>query len=212
MCTSSRRRSKTMKELEVTLRVSNNRLKQRRDAIGFSQAQLAEAVGISLCHYASFENLTSSPLSKKTGDWRKSVLKLAAFHCVDPKELFPPGVVNIKKPRSVRKLNAVEVIEFLHGRGPKNPELVEESQHSALAREEIKTSLKAGLTVREEKVLRLRFGLDDSEPHTLAQVADIIGVSSERVRGIENKALQRLRHPSNSRRLKEFSHSTLVGG
>ena len=60
------------------------------------------------------------------------------------------------------------------------------------------------LTPREEKVLRLRFGLDDGKARTLEEVGREFNVTRERIRQIEAKALRKLRHPSRSRRLKDF--------
>lgn len=60
------------------------------------------------------------------------------------------------------------------------------------------------LTPREEKVLRLRFGLDDGRTRTLEDVGKEFNVTRERIRQIEAKALRKLRHPSRSRRLKDY--------
>lgn len=60
------------------------------------------------------------------------------------------------------------------------------------------------LTPREEKVLRLRFGLDDGRSRTLEEVGQVFGVTRERIRQIEAKALRKLRHPSRSKKLKDF--------
>jgi len=60
------------------------------------------------------------------------------------------------------------------------------------------------LTSREEKVLRLRFGLEDGRQRTLEEVGQVFGVTRERIRQIEAKALRKLRHPSRSKKLKDF--------
>ena len=60
------------------------------------------------------------------------------------------------------------------------------------------------LTPREEKVLRLRYGIDDGKPRTLEEVGKEFNVTRERIRQIEAKALRKLRHPSRSKKLKEF--------
>ena len=60
------------------------------------------------------------------------------------------------------------------------------------------------LTEREQKVLKLRFGLDDGRPRTLEEVGREFQVTRERIRQIEAKALRKLRHPSRSRKLKDY--------
>lgn len=60
------------------------------------------------------------------------------------------------------------------------------------------------LTPKEEKVLRLRFGLDGERRHTLEEVGNIFQVTRERIRQIEGKALRKLRHPSRAKQLKDF--------
>jgi RNA polymerase primary sigma factor len=60
------------------------------------------------------------------------------------------------------------------------------------------------LTEREEKVVRLRFGLEDGKTRTLEEVGQLFGVTRERIRQIEAKALRKLRHPSRSRKLKDY--------
>ena len=79
----------------------------------------------------------------------------------------------------------------------------EEYATTELLKEEL-SSVLLTLTDREEKVLRLRFGLDDGQCRTLEEVGQIFGVTRERIRQIEAKALRKLRHPSRSRKLKDF--------
>ena len=72
-----------------------------------------------------------------------------------------------------------------------------------LLKEQLVDVLKT-LTPREEKVLRLRFGLDDGRQRTLEEVGKEFNVTRERIRQIEAKALRKLRHPSRSKKLKDF--------
>jgi RNA polymerase primary sigma factor len=68
----------------------------------------------------------------------------------------------------------------------------------------------SSLTEREEKVLRLRFGLGDGYPRTLEEVGSVFNVTRERVRQIEAKALRKMRHPTRARDLKPFLDWTLT--
>jgi RNA polymerase primary sigma factor len=72
-----------------------------------------------------------------------------------------------------------------------------------LLKEQLEEVLES-LSPREEKVLRLRFGLDDGRTRTLEEVGQQFGVTRERIRQIEAKALRKLRHPSRSRKLKDY--------
>ena len=60
------------------------------------------------------------------------------------------------------------------------------------------------LTEREADVLRMRFGMYDGRTHTLEEVGQLFGVTRERIRQIENKAIRKLRHPSRAKKIKDF--------
>lgn len=80
----------------------------------------------------------------------------------------------------------------------------EEYATNELLKDEISEVLLT-LTEREEKVIRLRFGLEDGKSRTLEEVGQMFGVTRERIRQIEAKALRKLRHPSRSRKLKDYT-------
>ncbi|MGZ3600359.1 MAG: RNA polymerase sigma factor RpoD [Ktedonobacterales bacterium] len=90
--------------------------------------------------------------------------------------------------------------DFLEDHGALAP--AEAASHQLL-KEQVKDALN-GLTQREQDVLRLRFGLDDGRSRTLEEVGKEFRVTRERIRQIEAKALRKLRHPSRSRRLKDY--------
>lgn len=91
--------------------------------------------------------------------------------------------------------------DFLPDLNTLNPE--EQTSH-ALLRKELEKVMRETLSDREEAVLRLRHGLDDGHVRTLEEVGNIFGVTRERIRQVESKALRKLRHPSKSKKLKDF--------
>ena len=66
------------------------------------------------------------------------------------------------------------------------------------------------LTPREERVIKVRFGIGDGSEHTLEEVGQSFQVTRERIRQIEAKALRKLRHPSRSRKLKAFLEGSRI--
>jgi RNA polymerase primary sigma factor len=74
---------------------------------------------------------------------------------------------------------------------------------NAMMREQLQEVLHT-LTPREEKVIRLRFGLEDGQAHTLEEVGKEFNVTRERIRQIEAKALRKIRHPGRSKKLRDY--------
>jgi len=93
-----------------------------------------------------------------------------------------------------------ELVDFIPDSSLANPveetdrELLREQMHAVLGQ----------LSDREREVLSQRFGLRDGESHTLEEVGRAFGVTRERIRQIEAKALRKLRHPTRSRRLRDY--------
>ena len=93
-----------------------------------------------------------------------------------------------------------EVIMLLHGGGLSYWNFRKEAE---LLKEELDSILK-DLTPREERVLRLRYGLDDNRPRTLEEVGKEFGVTRERIRQIEAKAIKKLKHPTRRKKLGDY--------
>ena len=93
--------------------------------------------------------------------------------------------------------------DFIEDKAAPRPD---ESANRQLLSEQIVATLES-LSAREQRVLRLRFGLDDGRQRTLEEVGDEFNVTRERIRQIEAKALRKLRHPSRSRKLKDYLDS-----
>lgn len=180
-----------MKELEVTLRLRNNLLKERRKALGMNQRAFAEAAGVGLCTYRELEALRQSPRTR-SGDWREVALVLARFHCVEPEDLFPPAVLGIEQPVAVRKLDGAEIRRQLTSQQAPAIESPDALHDRAELRAIIARALD-DLGPRQAEVLRRRFGMDAGEPATLEEISEALDLSRERVRQIELVALKRLR-------------------
>ena len=132
----------------------------------------------------------------------------------EPEEIAAEMDLPVKKVREVLKVAQEPVSletpigeeddshlgDFIEDKDATSPE-----QHAAseMLKDQLAEVL-ATLTDREENVLRLRFGLDDGNPRTLEEVGRVFGVTRERIRQIEAKALRKLRHPSRSNQLRDF--------
>lgn len=98
--------------------------------------------------------------------------------------------------------------DFVEDKEAQSPE---EYTTKSLLKDELYEIMK-DLTDREERVLRLRYGLDDNRPRTLEEVGKEFGVTRERIRQIEAKAIKKLRHPTRSKRLGDYRESISQSG
>jgi RNA polymerase primary sigma factor len=109
-----------------------------------------------------------------------------------------PHPLSLEKP--VGEEEDEELGSFVEDEGTLEPA---EATHQRLLREGIEEVL-SSLTPREARILRLRYGLQNGRSYTLEEVGRKFGLTRERIRQIESKALRRLRHPSRSRQLKDY--------
>lgn len=205
-----------MKDFEVTVRLKNNRLKARRTQLGLTARDFAAAAGVVYTSYLRLENLKEHPAYQKdsargsgfkAGDWRPIAKKIAAFHGCSPWELFPDAVNRVQKSKIVAEFSLEQLPEAVI---ENIPQLLPSPEDAAILNQQKDRvrELLDELTPREADVIRRRYGigcreetlkeigrsgviLDDNG--NLQQKKHPVG---ERVRGIEAKALKKLRRLS----------------
>ena len=183
--------------IRIISKVRNNRLMEAREQIGMSAPQFAEQVGMSYGLYIRIEGLKQTP-----SEWAAALLSEATGIGVD--ELFPSYLDGLKTTTSVRTIPESKMLS-LTGLDPylltTGPEDVEDNVNKRELKEALNKSL-GELVDRERFIIESRFGLNGDDPMTLESVGKILGVSKERIREIEAKAMKKLRHPRRSRRLR----------
>jgi len=192
-----------LKLFEITLRVRNNLIKGRRTRMGLSAKDAARKIGVSYTSYVQYEAMSLAPY-RKDGQWRESALKLVSFFCCRPEELWPEEVLAVQKNTVVATVDSDRMLA-LSGYYPEQrlPPSPDEAVSAIELGDAVAVSLDT-LNPRERTMLRLRFGLDGEAPLTLDEAGEVIGVSRERARQVEAKALRKLRHPSRSQELRRF--------
>jgi len=182
-----------VKDYVIQFKIKNGPMLSVMRANGMeTAAALHRASGVSQSDIGRYLNLLKSPWTK-TDRWSDSILKIARALKVVPEMLFPEQ--HILKPLEKNKAEIemdLEEMEQLTGEMSTDHLLgpTEDDQDTLdLLREKIRT-----ITSREEECLVMRFGLDGKAPRSLKAVADWFGLSPERIRQIEAKALRRLRH------------------
>ena len=188
-----------MKDLHVTIRIRNNQIYKRRKALGLTQAQVAAVSEMSLPEFQKLENCTGSPLDRM-GNWSKQAISLSNFFCEEPELIFSEDVLSVKKSKITAEINKNTLLAQTQCKlletGMDNIEKMELSEATRKAL--------SSLTVREEKVLRMRFGIGENSDHTLEETSKDFNICSDRIRQIEAKALRKLRHPSRANKLEDF--------
>lgn len=190
-----------VKDYKIDVAVKNNRLWSAMVAKRiWTVAELHRVTGINQMSLGKIMNL-SLPAMNKWGQFREPVIKLAEFFKCLPEDLYPPQHLRdpLEKNKGSFEANLEEVKTLYQER-----QLEIESPEQILARDEqvgfIKQALHE-LTPREERVIRLRFGLGEQREHTLGEVAEQFGVATERIRQIEAKAIRKLKRARRNKNL-----------
>jgi RNA polymerase sigma factor (sigma-70 family) len=201
-----------MKEFELTFKIRNNLLIQRREEMRLSRGECAKAIGIHYVDYCRYEAMSRSPVTSKNvkdSFWTPTALRIAKFFGVDPEELFPPSVRQVRKNKAVKKVDFVELVPLL----PEHEEMAVLAEYNPtedvidLSKLKNKTQeILRTLTPREQRILEMRFGINEkNKEYSLEEIGEDFEVTRSRIMQIEAKALRKLRHPSRAQRLRPFA-------
>ena len=189
-----------MKNFHVTLRVRNNQLYERRRETGLNQRQFAAEVGISYTVYVELEQLKRQPCSAG-GFLFFEASRLCAYHSATPEELWPEEVRAVEHPVLERTFDAAELRELT---GSQSSRQLAEPPDKRAEAADVKKALAVGMASlkgREVEILRRRY----TENETYDTISKALGISRERVRSIEMKALRKMRHSSRCDLISEAS-------
>jgi RNA polymerase sigma factor (sigma-70 family) len=164
--------------------------------------QVALSIGMNYSILLQLTALHRSPVNKKLGTYTKSAKKIAEYFMLPVEELFPPSLYKLKLPEKVfRAFDSTEILPLLAARGEVAQPQLEENvlrgeMHQALDK------VLVTLTPREEKVLKMHYGLDGQGEHSLEEIGEWFRLHRSRVQQIKARALKKLRHPSRTKKLK----------
>ena len=199
------------KDYEVTIRVRNNYLLTVLRHHGHDNiAKFCRDTGFSYKTLHGFLRLEYAAFSKVTKDWRPSVKQLARLLKVEPARLFPPQHFEEALPHHVGRMEMdLAEVQVVLG-AQHDPELLPDQRIERQESLKVITKAFETLTEREQRVLTLRFGLDGGKAHTYKEIGVIFGITTERIRQIEAKAIRKLKHPSRSDQLREVLPALLT--
>lgn len=201
-----------MNEYRVDLKVRNNLLLSAIESAGFKNvSQFCKASGLQPTLVGEFVNFKISPLTKD-GDFTPTARRIADFLGVLPDELWTDDQLNMKLDTNQTRFT-VSHRELALTLARHTGELLEAPEPDASLETKDKALLVNdaldSLRPIEARVLRMRFGIGTTE-HTLEEVAQVLGVTRERIRQIEAKGLRLLRAPERAKPLRPYA-SPFVG-
>lgn len=186
-----------MKDIRILLKIKNNLILKMAEDLWetTNQNEISRKIGISPSRFGGYINFKRDPIkyagginqvSGKIVGWKSEVYKISeAFGC-EPEDIFPEHLQKIRKNNYEIECDSQFLIEDIKNQ----EELVLDSEIKKM----ISSSLQ-NLNRKEETILRLRFGFEEDGEHTFQEIANQLGLTRERVRQIEAKALRKLRVP-----------------
>lgn len=196
-----------MKEYRIDLKIKNNLILKKIEEAGYKTlGEFCRLNGMKnqSSRIGEFINLKRSPLTSE-GEFYDIILKISDLLMCSPENLFSEEQMTMELKTNKRSIEVQEAeIKFMI-KNNNNIKSLEEIIYNENLSNKIEESLNL-LTPREEKVLKMRFGIDDGKEHTLEAIGKIFGVQKERIRQIEAKALRKLRHPDRRLKLLPFTN------
>lgn len=187
-----------MKDYRIEIKVKNNLILKEIESNGYASIRdfcLKNNLSIP-CVY-NIISMKKSALSVD-GKYRKPALDIATALNTHPELLFNEEQkhFSLTKNSGFVEMNSKEVQELITSTCSETY-LIEHAS-------DVINKVFDNLSPREKKIIELRFGLNGEKEHTLKEIGDMFGVSRDRIRQIEQKALIKLRHPSNSKILRDL--------
>ena len=187
-------------DYRVSLKVMNNRLLSAIEATGYkSIPRFCDAFGVSYGSLLDLIRMKKSPLDR-WGRWRQTSRQLSEVLGCLPEDLFNEQQMTSPLADNRREIEMTTV--QLNNMLP-----VERDPHEIACNAQLQEKIQhvlEGLDPRLARILTLRFGLGDEEPLSRDELGKRIGISEQRVRQLEAKAMRKLRHPVHSNHLRSF--------
>jgi len=211
------------KEIRLEIKSRNNLVLMKMEEKGIRtvtelgrRANLPNHIKQRIADIINFKVSPLKPVGNGLKAWKNGVIEISEVLECTPEELFPDNLKNVRISRDVKVFTEVSLQDFkrLGGLLPKQLVANTDPEKSLMVNkfeDLLDRSLKM-LSPREEMVLKLRFGLEDGEEHGFEEIAEKFGISRERVRQIESKALRKMRHPARSRTLGKMARDIGVLG
>jgi len=174
------------KDFRIKIAIRNNHMVERRQERGLSQPKMAEAIGVPLGVYRDFECLRRKAFNGCTGSIDPHAKAIADFFGVPLYEMFSDAVESVMKDTVEAVMSSGEVASMLESPDPEHLFALQEEAEQA-------TAMLARLVPREQFIVERKNGLNGHKELTYDEIGDLMGVSRERIRQIEQKAYRNLR-------------------
>ena len=193
------------KDYLVEIKVKNNLLyKKIKDAGYVNMADFAKKNSLCYQTLIKYLNFSRAPIDEKTGNWNKTFLSISdALRCM-PEDICPPQHFNraLKKNKAKLEAGAEEIAGYITG----NADTANLALNHIIQREndDLIQEAIAKLTDREQDVIRRRYGFY-GDPQTYDEIGKSYGITKERIRQIEAKALREMRGPSITKEISKIA-------